>query len=360
MNSNNPDIAATKHLPRNCAIASLALLLLFGPGCRSTTTPAAATEPELLKLSGDLGVHDPVIIREKDTCYVFCTGGGRRGGIIPIRCSTNLLHWTRCGSVFESLPNWGTNEVPLARGIWAPDISRLNGKYYLYYALSSFGVNKSAIGLAFNETLDPASPRYQWVDQGLVLRSRPGMDDFNAIDPNLVIEDKHNVWLCWGSFWGGIKMRRVDPDTGKLSATDTTLYSLASRPRVGPPQTPPVEGAVEAPTIVRHGDYWYLFASYDFCCRGTNSTYDVKVGRARKVTGPYLDRAGIPLTEDGGTLVIEAATPDWRGAGGQAVFSDAGHDYLVFHAYDGRTGRSQLQISTMVWENGWPRVASLP
>ena len=342
-----------------CAIASLALLLL-GSGCRSTPFPAATGEPKLLKLSGDLSVHDPVIIKEKNTCYIFCTGGGRRGGIIPIRCSTNLLDWSRCGSVFEQLPDWVAKEVPLARGAWAPDISGLNGKFYLYYALSSFGVNKSAIGLAVNETLDPSSPRYKWVDQGLVVRSQPAEDDFNCIDPNLVIQDKRHVWLCWGSFWGGIKMRRIDPATGKLSVTDTTLYSLASRPRLHPHQTPPVEDAIEAPTIVRRGDYWYLFASYDFCCRGTNSTYNVKVGRARKVTGPYLDRTGKPLAEDGGTPVIEAVSPDWLGAGHQTVFQDSGQDYLVFHSYDRQTGQSRLQISTMVWENGWPRMASLP
>lgn len=359
MNPKRPDIDATKTLPGICAIASLALLLL-GSGCRSTPFPAATAEPKLLKLSGDLSVHDPVIIKEKNTCYIFCTGGGRRGGIIPIRCSTNLLNWTRCGSVFESLPAWATNEIPLARGVWAPDISCFNGKYYLYYALSSFGVNKSAIGLAVNETLDPASPHYKWVDQGLVVRSRPGVDDFNAIDPALVIEDKRNVWLSWGSFWGGIKMRRIDPATGKLSATDTTLYSLASRPRLHPHQTPPVEDAIEAPTIVQRGDYWYLFASYDFCCRGTNSTYNVKVGRARKVTGPYVDRAGKPLTEDGGTPVVPAVTEIWNGAGHQTVFNDDGQDYIVFHSYDKQTGQSQLQISTMVWEDGWPRMVSLP
>jgi len=349
---------ATKHLSGIWAIALL--VMLIGVGCRSTTFAGAAMEPELLKLSGDLDVHDPSIIREKGTYYLFCTGGGWRRGIIPVRCSTNLLHWARRGSVFESLPAWATNEIPLAHGAWAPDISYLNGKYYLYYALSSFGVNESAIGLAINETLDPASPHYKWVDQGLVVHSKSGVDDFNAIDPNLVIEDRHHVWLAWGSFWGGIKLRRVDPETGKLSATDTNLYSLASRPRLYPAQTPPVEGAVEAPTIVKRGDCWYLFASYDFCCRGTNSTYKVKVGRARKVTGPYLDRFGRSLANDGGTLVVEAATTNWCGAGGQTVCFDSGRDYLVFHAYDGWTGRSQLQISTMVWENGWPRVARLP
>ena len=341
------------------ALVPLGLILFVAAGCRSKT-PSVMKEPGLLKLSGDLGVHDPAMIREKKTCYIFCTGGGWRGGIVPVRSSTNMLHWTRSGSVFQKLPDWVAKEIPLARGIWAPDISYFNGSYHLYYAVSSFGVNKSAIGLAVNKTLDPSSPRYKWVDQGLVVRSEPGIDDFNAIDPNLVIEDKNNFWLCWGSFWGGIKMQRVDPKTGKLSVTDTAIYSLASRPRQNPPQTPPVEGAVEAPFIVRHGDYWYLFASYDFCCRGTNSTYKVKVGRSSKVTGPYLDRDGKSLVDDGGTVVVEAATPNWRGAGGESVFSDHGRDYLVFHAYDGRMGFSQLQISTIAWEDGWPRAAKMP
>ena len=339
----------------------LLALLLAGPGCRSTTAPATAgAEPKLFKLTGDLSVHDPAIIKEKNTYYIFCTGGGRRGGIIPIRCSTNLLDWKRCGSVFEQLPAWATNEIPLARGVWAPDISWFNGKYHLYYALSSFGVNKSAIGLAVNETLDPTDPRYKWVDEGLVVRSRPGVDDFNTIDPTLIIEDQRNAWLCWGSFWGGIKMRRIDPDTGKLSETDTTLYSLASRPRLHPTQTPPVEGAIEAPTIIKRGSYWYLFASYDFCCRGTNSTYNVKVGRSKKVTGPYADRDGRLLTEDGGTPVIPAVAPDWYGAGHQAVFEDGGQFYIIFHSYDRESGLSRLQISTLAWDDGWPRAATQP
>jgi arabinan endo-1,5-alpha-L-arabinosidase len=340
-------------------VVCLPVLLLIGAGCRSTTGPAAK-EPRMLELTGDLGVHDPVIMKEKSTYYVFSTGGGRRGGIIPIRSSTNLLHWTMCGTVFDRLPDWATNEVPRARGAWAPDISRFNGKYHLYYSLSSFGVNDSAIGLAVNETLDPKSPRYKWVDQGMVVRSRAGVDDFNAIDPQLVIEDKRNIWLCWGSFWGGIKMRRVDPATGKLSTTDTNLYSLASRPRNEPHQTPPVVGAIEAPTIVRHGNWWYLFASYDFCCRGTNSTYNVRVGRSDKVTGPYLDRTGKPMLDDGGTVVIEATTSNWRGPGHQTYFHDSTGEYLLFHAYHGETGRPALKISTLVWADGWPRVAPLP
>lgn len=178
------------------------------------------------------------------------------------------------------------------------------------------------------------------------------------MESNLVIEDKAHVWLNWGSFWGGIKMKRIDPKTGMLSAQDTTLYTLCSRPRVKPQATPPVEGAVEAPFIFRHDEYWYLFASYDFCCRGANSDYHVVVGRSKKITGPYLDKDGKSMVDGGGSEVVPATSPLWHGAGHEAAFRDGKTDYLIFHSYHATDGRPQLQISTMVWENGWPRVAA--
>ena len=98
-------------------------------------------------------------------------------------------------------------------------------------------------------------------------------------------------------------MKKIDPATGKLSTKDTQMYSLCSRDRAQP-----ISGSVEAPFIVRHGDYFYLFVSYDRCCRGVNSTYNVVVGRSRKVTGPYLDKDGKSMTEGGGTLVIASTT----------------------------------------------------
>lgn len=342
---------------------SLNLLLLFAAawvslaisGCQGTAEP-----PRMLSLEGNLRAHDPVMIRQNDTYYVFTTGGRPGRGLIPIKCSDDMINWERCGYVFEDLPEWAPVEIPRTRGIWAPDISYFNGLYHIYYSVSTFGRNNSAIGLATNVTLDQDSADYKWIDHGMVVRSTSGEDDFNAIDANIAVEDEDNVWLSWGSFWGGIKMRKIDPQTGMLSEADTTLYSLAARPRTGEHQTPPVEGALEAPFIVKHGRYWYLFVSFDFCCRGANSTYNIRIGRSKDITGPYVDKDGTPMLEGGGSMVMEATTANWRGPGHNAVFTDKdGTDYLVFHAYEGQTGRSELKISTLVWKHGWPVTAEL-
>jgi arabinan endo-1,5-alpha-L-arabinosidase len=159
-------------------------------------------------------------------------------------------------------------------------------------------VNTSGIALATNETLDSSSPKYAWKDEGLVLKSTES-DDFNAIDPNIVLDSKGQPWLSLGSFWSGIKMRRIDAATGKLDPADSTIYSLASRARPAnseptKPGLPPNWQAIEAPFIVHHGHFYYLFVSFDLCCRGTKSTYRTMVGRAKKVTGPYLDANGTP------------------------------------------------------------------
>lgn len=318
-------------------------------------------QPQALQLSGDYPLtHDPSIGREGNKYYVFATGAAPGGGQFAVRCSSDLVNWKLCGHVFDEIPAWIRANSPKTKDLWAPDISYFNGKYHLYYAYSAFGVNTSGIALATNDTLDPKSPSYHWKDEGLVLKSVAN-DDFNAIDPNIVLDKKGQPWLSFGSFWGGIKMRRIDAATGKLSDADPTLYSLAARARPenaapAKPGLPPDWEAIEAPFIVRHQDYYYLFVSFDLCCRGKRSTYRTMVGRSKKVTGPYRDEQGKPMLQGGGTQLL-AANQRWLGPGGESLLQRPEGDLMVFHAYDASTGKPALQISTVEWSGGWPHVA---
>ena len=334
--------------------------------CAATLLPSAwASQPHALSLTGDFWfTHDPSIIRAGSTWYVFATGRARGGGQFQIRCSTDLRAWKFCGHVFDHIPAWIRKDSPQTRDLWAPDISYEDGQYRLYYAYSVFGKNTSGIALATNTTLDSSSPAYHWVDRGLVLQSILS-DDFNAIDPNFIRDTHGQDWLAFGSFWSGIKLRRLDDRTGKLSATDTTTYALAARrrpanPAPASPGLPPDWQAVEAPFIVHHGGYYYLFVSWDLCCRGTKSTYRTMVGRSRRITGPYTDRKGVPMPDGGGTQLLYP-TARWLGPGGASVLMQpGGSDIIVFHAYDAHTVRPALQISALVWKHGWPQAAVQP
>jgi arabinan endo-1,5-alpha-L-arabinosidase len=326
--------------------------------------PAASSlsAQQALTLDGDVAfAHDPSIARDGNTYYVFATGKAPGGGQLPLRCSADLTHWKFCGHVFNEIPQWIRERSPGTTELWAPDISFEHGVYRLYYAYSLFGKNTSGIALATNKTLDPTSPKYRWIDKGLVLESSAS-DAYNAIDPNYVQDAKGRAWLAFGSFWSGIKMRALDAETGMLSTTDTELYSLAARARPAEsvsarPGLPPDWQAVEAPFVFSHGSFYYLFVSWGLCCRGTRSTYRTMVGRSRSVTGPYVDELGIPMMDGGGTQVL-AANNNWVGPGGESVLQmKDGTDLLVFHAYDAVTGRPALQISTIAWRNDWPRAA---
>lgn len=321
--------------------------------------PAPGQAPKALALAGDFrGTHDPSMIHAGNTWYVFATGKASDGGQFQIRCSPDLREWKLCGHVFDAIPDWIRQASPGTEELWAPDISYANGEFQLYYAYSLFGKNTSGIALAVNKTLDASSPEHKWIDRGLVLKSTAA-DDYNAIDPNFIADAQGRHWLAFGSFWSGIKMRRLDDKTGMLSTTDTRLYSLASRSRpadAAPARAglPPDWQAVEAPFVARHDGWYYLFVSWDLCCRGTKSTYRTMAGRSRKVTGPYLDRQGRPMADGGGTEVL-AANDRWLGPGGESiVIQPDGNDLIVFHAYDATTGKPALRISTLAWPDGWP------
>ena len=294
-------------------------------------------------------VHDPAILADNGNYYLFTTGNaGDAEGLLGLRTSTDLTDWTLRGGSYRALPAWTATAVPGATGMWAPDIVKVGSEYRLYYSISTFGRNLSAIGMATASSIDPANPAANWVDKGPVVQSAT-TDDYNAIDPAVFSDADGRQWMAFGSFWSGIKLIELDPATGMRKQGDT-LRAIASRP---------FPGAIEAPFVVRHGGFYYLFVSFDSCCQGANSTYNTVVGRSTAPTGPYVDRAGKAMLDGGGTQVLtsgQGTGSRFVGRGHVAILQQPGGDHIVYHAYDTqRNGAPTLQIQRLAWDaDGWP------
>jgi arabinan endo-1,5-alpha-L-arabinosidase len=341
-----------------CAWA-LALCLVLpscgggGYGSSSSSSGSGSSVLNNFHLTGaTTPVRDPSIIRQGSTYYLFSTdAGGAISGHLPIRCSTDKASWQLCGAIFNQIPAWVQSQVPGIGGLWAPDISFFNGLYHLYYAGSIFATNTSVIGLATNTTLDPADPAYQWVDQGEVLGSS-SIDDFNAIDPNILVDTDGSVWMTYGSYWTGIKQQQIDPLTGKLLASNPTIYSLATRPGV---QFDPIEGT----SLVHKGNYYYLFASFDDCCNPNPylDTYRIMVGRATSPNGPFTDMGGTSMMQGGGTQLLGGNGITWNAPGGETVYFDSqGGDLITFHVLHLPDGAAYMFVNSLTWPNGWPQI----
>ncbi|MFT3784126.1 MAG: arabinan endo-1,5-alpha-L-arabinosidase [Nibricoccus sp.] len=298
-----------------------------------------------------VSVHDPVMAKEGDTYYVFSTDPG-----VKFYASKDMKTWKLADRVFKQDPTWAARVAPGFNGhIWAPDIIQHDGKFYLYYSVSAFGKNTSGIGVTVNKTLNPASPDYKWEDQGMVIQSIPGRDLWNAIDPNVVVDENGTPWMSFGSWWGGLKLVKLDSTLTRL-AEPQEWYTIARRDR--PPFVDDRSGspaAIEAPFIYKKGDFYYLFASWDRCCAGKDSTYKMVVGRAKDVRGPYLDKTGKEMAKGGGTLLL-AGNEKWPGVGHNGVYNFDGKDIIVFHAYEtADRGLQKLKIAELLWDqNGWP------
>jgi arabinan endo-1,5-alpha-L-arabinosidase len=314
------------------AVVAAALLTLL-----PTTAAADVPYPDPQPITGQQIIHDPTVARLRSGGYVAYS----TGGVIGARTSEDRVHWTDAGNAFAEPPTWWYEYNPTGDP-WAPDISYRAGRYWLYYAVSSWGSNHSAIGVATSFSGLPGT----WTDHGKVFTSER-TDSWNAIDPAIIRADGR-LWMSFGSYWTGIRMVELDPGTGKAVA-GAPVHHLATRPDA--------PYAVEGPYIVKHGRHYYLFASYDACCAGVNSTYKIKVGRATSVTGPYVDSTGKPLLEGGGDLLLEGHGR-YVGTGGASVFRDRGTDRLAYHYYDAEDdGTPKLGLNVLHWtRNGWPTV----
>lgn len=283
-------------------------------------------------LTGQLGVHDPAITHDPSNNYwwVFGTGTG-----IQAKSSSNGTAWSDVGRVFSSGLSWWKTYVPNNSGndVWAPDIHRYNSTWWLYYSISTFGSNTSCIGLA---SKGGNVSNTGWTDRGLVIRSTSS-SSYNCIDPNLCFDAGGNPYLVFGSWFSGIWITKIDPSTMKPTGS---LTHLAQR-----------SNGIEAPFIVYHGGYYYLFVSIDKCCQGTSSTYKIAYGRGTSITGPFYDQGGHNMLS-GYCTVFDAGNSRWVGPGGQSIY---GTSVIARHAYDANNnGAPTLLINDLYWSNNWP------
>jgi len=322
---------------RALAAAAAAALVVTLSACASG--PSGTWE-----LSGDLAAHDPALAHVGDTWYVYSTGSGTvANGNIQVRSSRDGTTWRYAGEVWDTKPQWLRDAVPGVDNLWAPELVEHDGTWYLYYSASTFGKNRSVIALATNTTLDPDDPAYEWVDRGEVIASTAS-DDFNAIDPGVATGDDGTAWMAFGSFWSGIRMVQLEWPSG-LRSDDAEPLRLVDRAE--PPN------AVEAPYLLEHDGDWFLFVSFDSCCRRADSTYKIAVGRADDPRGPYLDRDGMPLMDGGGTVLLQ--TDGARvGPGGQSIADGV----MAFHWYDAEmAGQFTLGLQNVAWDaEGWPEL----
>lgn len=297
-----------------------------------------------LEQSASRGIttRDPSsIMKCKDEYWVFYTGRG-----VPSYHSKDLEKWERGPAVFKTAPEWIAQVVPENRNMsyWAPDIIKLDDRYLLYYAVSSMGKMTSAIGVATNPTLDPNDPAYHWTDQGVVVRTQEG-DGYNAIDPSLLHDSDGSLWLTFGSYWTGIKLIQLDPQTGKRIAQDSKIYSIA------------YNDSIEASYLCKHDNYYYLFVNWGSCCQGPRSTYNIRVGRSQVVTGPYLDKVGSDMLRSGGSMFLATTNGPLIGPGHAGTLNAEGKNWFTsdFEGDLRMNGKATLAIMPLRWSaDGWP------
>ncbi len=284
---------------------------------------------------------DPSIVKSDDG-YFYAYGteddwGKGNAHYVPVIRSVNLMDWEFVADAFNLKPAWKSPAF-----IWAPDVSLVDSKYYMYYSYSIWGDSNPGIGLAISDT-----PQGPFTDQGkLFLSHEVGVQ--NSIDP-FYIENQGIKYLFWGSFHGiyGIKLS----NDGRT--TEGEKFQIAG-------------DFMEAVYIYEKGGYFYLFGSTGTCCDGVNSSYKVIVGRSESLTGPYVNKEGNGFLDAWGSiLLMENSNGGFAGPGHNAeiITDNEGSDWLLYHAVEkmnpylpGGATKRPLMLDKVVWENGWPKI----
>jgi arabinan endo-1,5-alpha-L-arabinosidase len=300
---------------------------------------AAAFAMPAHSLDGEIIIHDPsTVVVDRGRFYTAGTGNG-----LPILTSEDGWTWRRAGSFMSAVPGGKAGPAVLEKGgnnTWAPDIIHIGDKFFVYYSAPATQP-KSAIGLLVCRTLDVTAADRGCEDGGPIVWS-DGVEDSNAIDPGVLLDPDGRLWLTYGSYFGYIRLVELDPKTGKRRY----------------PDRPPVNIAInaEASILIYRDGWYYLLLTHGSCCQGANSTYNIRMGRSRKVTGPYLDNMGVDMIEGGGKLF--AASRGRHVGPGHFGLLDLGEGVqkfsLHYEADLDRGGVSVLDIRPLLWRDGWP------
>jgi len=284
--------------------------------------PLCASSPALAQLSGEPYIHDPsTVIQSDGKYYTFGTGGG--------------------GLMSEDGYTWHSGAVRTGGGV-APDVIKIGDRYYVSYAVGGGGMSgghASNVKVMWTKTLDPKSPDFGYHDLGIVASSN-GIEDCDAIDPAFLYAKGH-LWLSYGTYFGFIRIVELDPKTGLRVAGNKPVN---------------VSIDMEATDMMYRDGWYYLLGTHGTCCDGANSTYNIRVGRSRNPTGPYVDNVGIPLLKGGGKLVAAASGRHYGlGHFGLLDLGDGVQKFSMHYEADmDRSGRSVLAIRPLLWKDGWP------
>lgn len=274
-------------------------------------------------------IHDPSTIVECDgKYYTFGTGGG--------------------GLISEDGWTWnGGAERP--GGGAAPDALKIGDRYLIAYSTTGGGLGGGHAGKVvtmWNKTLDPKSPDFKFTEP-IEVASSEYDEDCDAIDAGLLLDPTDGrLWLSYGTYFGFIRLVELDPATGKRVEGNEAINIAID---------------CEASDLMYNNGWYYLLGTHGTCCDGSNSTYNIVVGRSRKVTGPYLDNMGRDMLQGGGRMVI-AAHDRVMGPGhfGRYIVEEGVEKMSChFEADLDLAGRSTLAIRPLLWKNDWPYAGEL-
>ena len=309
------------------SLACLGLLLPLS----LLTGSAPPARAAVWSLSGDLNAHDPAIYKEGSTWWIARTWAAGIG----MEWSSDGHAWNSGLPIFSSGLSWWHQYNGNTAWVWAPSLVNYNGHALCYYAVSTFGSKNSAIGLATATSIATGN----WTDQGAILTSSSS-SSFNAIDPCFALDASGNPWLSYGSWSDGIHVVRLSTSNFKPTGSNTRIAQNSA--------------GIENSQIVYNGGFYYLFASVGTCCNGGSSTYHIVYGRSSSITGPYLDKNGVNMLNNGGTT-LDAGSSRFKAPGGESVYKNGSSWVLARHELDSQNNYATvLFINDLFWVNGWP------